>query len=260
MNRTLTTLLGTAALAMGSVSVAQAALWQLNTSDTSNGIYDIYSSTFDGGLSPCTGSSPPQCAFFGGDPGSGRAISIAPNPTGVANLTPAATGYVGTPPTGSYLDMTLSGGNTSLTINGGVVALPALTLTIAGTTVVTTAPGAGFVLDSGAHTTSVNGLGQAVLQVNLSPLFAADFSTLGAVVTGCTGPLCGLLGVLSLDMVRYDLRIQFNPTFTDFTSKFEGQTANNSLIFANLNTPLPGAAWLFGSALGLLGVARRRSA
>ena len=94
-------------------------------------------------------------------------------------------------------------------------------------------------------------------------------------MSGCTGPLCALLGVLSLDMVRYELAIQYDPTFTNFTSKFEGQTANNSIICANLNSvgsgggsvgtcaspiPVPAAAWLFGSALGLLGVARRRFA
>jgi hypothetical protein len=260
MTKTLTTVLSTAALSLISISGAQATNIGLSDSDSSNGIYDIYSSTFDGALSPCTGSSPPQCAFFGGDPPAPRAITVTPNPTGIRNINVLA--VAGTP-LGSYLDLTLSGGNTSVTINGGVVALPALTLSIvsgANSALITTAAGAGWVFDSGAHTTSVNGLGQAVFQVNLSPAFTGDFSTLGGVVTSCSGTLCGLLGILSLDMVRYQLALQYDPTFTTFTGKFEGQTANNSLIFANLNSvPVPAAAWLFGSALGLLGVARRRS-
>ncbi|TFG82152.1 MAG: VPLPA-CTERM sorting domain-containing protein, partial [Chromatiales bacterium] len=40
-----------------------------------------------------------------------------------------------------------------------------------------------------------------------------------------------------------------------------GMTGNNSMIFANLDTiPVPAAVWLMGSALGLLGFARRKKA
>jgi hypothetical protein len=65
-------------------------------------------------------------------------------------------------------------------------------------------------------------------------------------------------------MNRYRLLVDWDPTFTSFTADFIGETANNSLVFATLNSggvliPVPAAVWLFGSALGLLGWIRKRS-
>ena len=59
-------------------------------------------------------------------------------------------------------------------------------------------------------------------------------------MTSCSGPACAALGSLSLDMVRYRLFVQWDPTFTQFTSTFIGQTGNNAMVYANLNT-VPGA-------------------
>jgi hypothetical protein len=103
--------------------------------------------------------------------------------------------------------------------------------------------------------------------VNVSPLnvppLAADFSTFSSVVTSCSGTLCALIGILSLDMVRYRFFIDYDPTFTSFTANLIGQTANNSVIWADLNSaviPVPAAVWLLGSGLVALGALRRRTA
>ena len=62
-------------------------------------------------------------------------------------------------------------------------------------------------------------------------------------------------------MVKFRLLVQWDPTFTYFNSTFIGQTGNNSMVYANLDTiPVPAAVWLMGSALGLLGFARRKKA
>ena len=135
--------------------------------------------------------------------------------------------------------------------------MPPTTLIIGGASTVTTANAGFVILPSGP--VAVNGLGQAEFFVNNAPGLAADFSTLGAVVTGCTGPACALLGSLSLDMLRYYLLVDFDPTFTSFTGTFIGQTLNNSLVSATLNgVPVPAAAWFMASGLGLLGALRRR--
>jgi hypothetical protein len=46
--------------------------------------------------------------------------------------------------------------------------------------------------------------------------------------------------VLTLDMIRYLLVIDYDPTFTSFTATFIGQTANNSMVFANLISGVSG--------------------
>lgn len=203
----------------------------IDVNSSRNGITDIYSATFDPPLSPCGGSSPPYCAFFGGDPPATRQLVITPNPTTVSTGIPG--GITGAP-SGSYLDLTLSGGNTSLTIAGGSIRLPVLVITISGSTVVT-ATGAGFVVNVAPQVAAVDANGRAEFLVNLAPATAVDFSTLSEVVTSCTGPLCGLIPILTLDMIRYRLVIDYDPTFTSFTGSFIGQTANNSLVFATLH-------------------------
>ena len=239
----------------------------INTFDPTNGLTDIYSSSFDGALVPCSGGSPAYCGFFGGDAPLNRAIVVSPNPTGVDTGTPVA---IGTPHTanGSALEVSLSAGNTiAQIVANSTISLPPLTIVIGGATTVTAANAGFVILPSGPA--AVNGLGQVEFFVNNSPGLAADFTTLGAAVTSCVGGgppavpgggLCSLLGILSLDMVRYRLFLDFDPTFTSFTGTFIGQTGNNSIISANLNSvPVPAAVWLFGSALGLMGVMRRKS-
>jgi hypothetical protein len=209
--------------------------------NTDNGIFDLFSATFDGTLSPCTGSSPSYCPFFGGLPGDpDRDIVITPNPTGVINAVPL--GFSTTPPSGSYLDLTLNGANTQVTLAGGVIAFPNLTLTIRNDTIVN-ATGAGVVLDSGAQAAALDANGQAEFLVSLSPAIAADFSTFTTIVNppngSCSGPLCALISILTLDMVRYRLFIDYDPTFSYFTASFIGQTSNNSLLSITMNSTAP---------------------
>jgi hypothetical protein len=257
--------LGLAATLALAANGAFAAVYQLDTASATNGLYKVYSSTFDGALTPCSGGSPSYCSFFGGDaPTATGAIQFSPTFTGVTNAVPA--GIAGTPPSGSFLDITVAGG--TATLNGGTVTAPANTIIIGGTTSVGV-NNAGFVVST-AGSGTIDGNGQVEILVNSNPALAADFSTLGAAVTSCVGGsppvagggLCPLLGVLSLDMVRYRLFLDFNPVFSAFTGSFIGQTGNNSLVYATLNStlvPVPAAVWLMGSAIGLLGWVRRRS-
>jgi hypothetical protein len=234
----------------------------LDTGDATNGLTDIFSATFDGALSPCTGSDPGWCSFFGGKPGTSRAIVISPNPSGISTATPG--GITGAGP-GSFLNLNINGSNLELT--GGTIAFPAITLTIAGTTTVTPSGTAGFVLNPGIQSAAINGDGQAEFLVNLAPNLAADFSTFSSIVgpADCTGSLCALIPILSLDMVRYRLFIDLEPDLSGFTGTFIGQTANNSLLFANLNStsavPVPAAGWLLVPAVAAVAArARRRKA
>lgn len=247
----------TASLAL-TASGAMAASAIINNADPTNGLTDIYSATFDGALIPCSGGSPSYCSFFGGDAPAPRALVVSPNPSGVNSGTPVA---IATPHTaaGSFLDIDLTAGNTIAQIVGpSTISLPPLTIVIGGATTVTAANAGFVILPSG--TAAINGFGQVEFLVNNAPGLAADFTTLGAAVTGCTGPACGLLGILSLDMVRYRLFLDYDPTFTSFTGTFIGQTSNNSLISANLNSiiPVPAAAWFLASGLALLGAMRRK--
>ena len=83
---------------------------------------------------------------------------------------------------------------------------------------------------------------------------------------------CRLLPLLNLDMVRYRVFLDFDPTFTSFTGTFIGQTSNNSMLCVNLDStgssggsncqlatiPVPAAAWFLASGLGLFPMLRRR--
>ena len=189
-----------------------------------------------------------------------RNIVISPTPTGVNNGVPV--GVTPTPAVGSFLNIALTGGNTTAQIIGdSTISLPNLVLTIQGTTVVNAA-GAGFVIKP-SGTAAVNGSGQVEFLVNNAPTLAADFTSLGSAVTSCSGPLCALVPILSLDMVRYRLFLDFDPTFTSFTGNFIGQANSGTTLFATLNSappvPVPAAVWFLGSALGLLAGLRRRS-
>ncbi|MBL8202203.1 MAG: hypothetical protein JNK40_14635 [Chromatiales bacterium] len=231
----------------------------LDTNSASNGLTAIFSTSFAGGLPLCGPSSPSYCSFFGGLPSAGQiaAVSISPNPTGLTTNTPAAILGAGA---GSFLNLT-SDGITS-TLAGGTVTFGngSITIVPAATTIGVT--NAGMVFDAAAQVAAVNPNGTSEFLVNLSPALAVDFSTLaGGAVTSCAGPACAALGTLSLDMVRYRLFVEWDPTFTNFNSTFIGQTGNNAMVYANLNTiPVPAAVWLMGSALGLLGLARRKVA
>jgi len=266
MLKTLSTRLAIAAAVSLASSAAMAAPMAISTANSSNGLTGIFSTSFAGALPACTGGSPSYCAFFGGLPSAGQiaVVNINPNPTGVVNAVPGGIGPTGTPvaplpASGSYLDLTLSGGNTVATLAGGSITFGNANIKIppTGTSANANVSLAGMVLDLGPQVTSVNGSGQAEFLVT-APV---DFSRFSQVTTSCVGPACGLItgDVLNLDMIRYRLFVDWDPTFTDFDATFIGQTGNNAMVFANMSTvPVPAAVWLMGSALGLLGFARRK--
>ena len=95
----------------------------------------------------------------------------------------------------------------------------------------------GFVIDAAPHVAPVDANGVAEFQVYLSSI-AADFNDF-SVVQNCVppGPVCAQISALTLDSVRYRLLIDYNdPTFTNFIASFIGQTTNNSMVFATLNS------------------------
>lgn len=270
-----------AVLAVFSVSAFGATVNGVFTIDSAS-IVDLYSATFDGALVPCAGTEPDPdaCTYFGGDhTGNPRAIAIASaaasNASGTFNVDyDSVTGDI-------------------LTVNSMIINLPDATLTISGTTVVTVTQGNGapaandtLFIESGTGTLGrdVDGvLGAAVGQGTAdahqvraligSPaglfehddapnLDAPDFAIFADIVDSCVGGLCGLIGILSLDGVRYRLLGTVNSAGGD-SLQLQTQTGNNSIYTVNFSTavvPVPAAVWLFGSALGLLGWMRRRAA
>ena len=178
-----------------------------------NGLFDIYSATFDPPLDPAGGDP-----FFGGALPPTREITIIPNPTGmlaaadttqcIQAFNPAVPAPPIVPPcttlyptaTPSSLDLTLSAGNTRLAINGGNVFLPNLTINISGSTDVL-AEGASMInFVASPETFPINGSGVAVIEIDIQPATAVDFATFTEIVTSCTGPLCALIPILTLDM------------------------------------------------------------
>jgi len=240
----------TAALVF-SAATATAVDFTIDPSNPNNGLFDIYSATFDPPLNP--GGDP----FFGGTPPATREITINPAPTGalaaadtslcVQDFDPAVPAPPIVPPcttlyptaTPSSLDLTLSAGNTQLAINGGNVFFPHLVINISGSTDVL-AEGASIVnFAASPGTVPIDGNGVAVLEIDIAPATAADFATFTEIVTSCTGPLCALIPILTLDMNRYRLTIDWDPTFSFFTADFIGQTANNSMVFTTLDSGIP---------------------
>ncbi len=238
--------------------------YPVDPSSANNGLLGIYSATFDPPLNPGCGPgklTAAECAFFGGQTPATEEITIVPTPTGVTATAdtsqcvqnfptlpevtpPCATLYAS--PTPSALDLTLSASNTQLAISGGDVFFPNLTIVISNGTASQTdvfAKGASIInLVPSPGTVPVDGNGIAVFEVDVAPGLAADFATFSQIVTSCTGPLCALIPILTLDMIRYRLTIDWDPTFTFFTANFIGQTANNSLVFATMDSGIPDIA------------------
>ncbi len=244
-----------------SATSATATDFAIDPTNPNNGLWDIYSATFDPPLTP-------DGSFFGLPPSS-RAIDVTPTPTGVeavADTTlcvqnfltsgtlvvpPCTTLYA--TPTPSSLDLTLSAGNTLLAINGGNAFFPGLTLVISGGTpnrtdivaegvsMINFAPSASDIFGNVGvgGTVPIDGNGVAVFEIDIAPATAVDFATFNEIVTDCTGNLCALIPILTLDMQRYRLIVDWDPSFSYFTAEFTGQTANNSIVFANLDSGVP---------------------
>jgi hypothetical protein len=242
---------GLAVLAVATLSAtAVAEPVPIDTTDPQTGMTQIYSATFDGAMAQCTAQSPAYCSFFNGEPPPSppavRAITFTPNPSGVVNGVPDGIGP-GLPPIsppqpvpapGSFLDLTRAPGNTSVTLTGGTIKFPDLPIVIRDETVIN-ATGAGIAFNAAPQTAPLDANGVAEFLVNLSPTIAVDFSAFTVVATDCSGSLCALVQILTLDMIRYRLLIDYDDTFTSFTADFIGQTANNSFVYATLNSASP---------------------
>jgi hypothetical protein len=223
-------------------NMTTAAQFDVDAVNSGNGILDIYSATFDGPMVP------PADPLFGGTRPPTVEVIINPAPTGViSGIVPL--GITPEPAAGSFLDLTLGNSNTELTIQGGTISFPDLTLTVSITTEVL-AEGAGMVFEATPVIVSDgdDGSVDGVFVLEVGPPFGqleqgtkVDFSDFSVVAPpqNCSGPLCGAISVLTLDMVRYRLIIDWDPTFNFFTADFVGQTSNNSMVFSTLNSVVP---------------------
>lgn len=245
-------------------SGALAAPAAIDTANPINGLTSIFSATFDGALPACGGGATVYCAFFNGDPPAFRNVTASPYPSKSVNNVPGGIGPAGVPvapvpAAGSFLDLTLGGGNTTLTLDVSSITFGEVDICIANAsscaTLLAHAVNAGIVLNgpyaaiaapltpagggsTGTVSVPVDANGKAVFQVQNAGAIVADFSRFSQVVTVCTGAQCPLitLDVLNLDMVRYVLEIDYDPTFTSFTGRFIGQTGNASMVFATFNS------------------------
>ena len=267
MTSRLTRFAAATAIALTCATSAQAAIVGGAFTVNSVDIVDLYSATFDGGLIPCAAppGSPPYdaatCAFFVGYTPTTRNIAIAQVGTGSGTLNVQYDNVTGEIAQVDLMDLYLSRivltiqGSTVVVADPNVLTAPGLTFIRAGTV---GAPQNTVDADEGT------GIGVAnVFRHDDAPnLSAPDFATFSTIVDSCAGPLCGLLGILSLDGVRYQLEGTVSGAGGDSLSLLV-QTANNSVYRVNLTTavvPVPAAAWLLGSGLLALGALRRRAA
>lgn len=255
------------ALALISVSAFSATLNATFSIDSAS-IVDLYSATFDGSLIPCNGSEsdPDECTFFNGNQPGVRNIAIASSPANTASGT-------------FNINYDSDTGNI-LQVNSMYINLPDAVLTINGETVVTVIQGNSvptandtIFIESGTgapngtadphEVRALIGSADGLFEHDDAPnLDAPDFATFNDIVDSCDGSLCGLIGILSLDAVRYRILGGVNAAGGDLF-QLQAQTGNNSIYKVDFTTaaviPVPAAVWLFGSALGLLGWMRRRT-
>lgn len=289
MTKTYGMKLGALAALMVVGSSASAAIVTSTFETTAAALIDIYSTTLDNGNSTVlpnsacaalAGNALQECTFFSGVPTAfipaNRKIAITQSgfvlgaSTGTLNVDwDDATGEIVTinSLTLNYQDMVIN-----------IAAVPAFGFTSAAVATVLNGNGIGIggpVADdqargvSGADPDTAPAIGQvSIYQGGLDggAVNNPDFSTFNDIVDSCVpvppgASACFLLGVLSIDADKY--RIDGTLSYAG-TSSFtlRAQTGNNSIYTSTFNAtlvPVPAAVWLFGSALGLLGVARRRT-
>lgn len=286
------TIIGSMAIAGLLATSAQAAV--LNGVFTVNNatITDLYSTTLDNGNSTLlpnsgcvalAGAALQECQFFGGVPTANvpanRAIAVTNTGYGLGlQFGTLDVQYEST--TGEILSInSINLYMQDLLIN--IKAIPAFGFTLPTVVVVTNGNGIGLpagpfgppgpvandqtsLVASGTADQGV-AVGQAGIFQHVSggPLNTPDFSSFLNIVDSCAplaGGACGLLGLLSLDSDGYRIDGTVNALGGD-TLLLRGQTSNNSIFAVSFSTavvPVPAAVWLFGSALGLMGLARRR--
>ncbi len=246
-----------AILAFGTTS-ASAAIGTASFAIGSATIVDLYSATFDGALIPCGGSPTQECTFFSGSTPAARGIAISQTGTGTGTLSvqyDTATGEI-------------------TQVNALEILLPRLDMVINGSTFIVadpadpTAPGLTFIRagtlglpNATADADEGVAIGQAaIFQHDDAPNNnAPDFATFSSIIDSCSGPLCPLVGILSLDGVRYRLEGTVNGLWGD-SFLLKAQTGSNSIYQISFSTvPVPAAVWLFGGALGALGWLKRKA-
>ena len=273
-------------MSMSASAVVVNAVFTINNAD----LVDLFSTTLDNGNnsvlpnSACVAPADAQeCAFFGGEPGATRSITITND------------GYNLGASTGT-LDVQYETNTGEITqVNSLFFPIQDLTIAILapqagfGTvpTIVTVVNGNGDGWNSGAGGPNANeqarvlggllginatvdpddnppSLGQAsIFQHTDGPTItdAPDFSTFDDIVDTCVGTACILIGLLDIDADHYRIDGIVNALGGDSLVLRAQTQSNNSIYTVNLTTaviPVPAAVWLFGSALSLLGFLRRR--
>ncbi len=259
LNKALVGLGAAAVLAFGATSASAAVV---TTSFTINSalLVDLYSATFDGALIPCGPTPTQECTFFSGSTPAPRAIVVTQTGTSTGTLDvdwESTTGEI-------------------LEVNAMEILLPRMDLVISGATFIVADPAAGPALGLNFIRSGTLGLPQATVDadegvaIGQAGIFqhddapnpsAPDFATFSTIVDSCSGPLCALIGILSLDGVRYRLEGSVNGAGGD-SLVLKAQTANNSIYRIDFTTavvPVPAAVWMLGSALAALAGLRRRA-
>ncbi len=252
---------------------------------------DLYSDTLDNGSQTalpnptCTalaGAALQECQFYGGVPPANRAISITnngynaglqlgtldvqyDNVTGEITQVNAMRVYLqdltirifGGTPTGTTVQI-INGNNVGSTGCATGTCTPTFSANDQATILAGT-----FGVSNTVDPDQAPAIGQAsVFQHNGGgPFDVPDFSNFQSVTDSCVNgsmfAFCNLVAFLNIDGNKYRLE----GTIGGGNLILKPQTGNTSLYRVELSiVPVPAAVWLFGSALGLLGVARRRAA
>ncbi len=263
MSQTLTARLSIAA-AMLALTATAASGATRNFTVSAATIVDLYSATFDPGLSACPAPVTDECTFFSGAPPVARAIAILQTGSGTGTM-----------------NVTYNNATGEITqVNSMIINLPTLKLTITptsclggppcGSTVVDVMPGNAVpsandtpFVESGTGTLGrdLNGpnvalplVGQGTADADQAPAIgqfpvfhhndspnqdAPDFSVFSEIVDLCTDNApatnCGLitLDLLTLDAVRYRLEGTIGCNGSGNSLVLKTQTANNSIYRVN---------------------------